>query len=270
MTKSDELLLFLQRADEFIEGKYIVADVKIVNLLKAVASSETLLAIFKNCLDGFDFEQAKEKYLPKSKVHSENRGEFILPSNVKELLAFVFNVLVSLDSKAIDFSDFLTRYFYEDGSFSSSYNSFISTVVKPFRNAVKTVMESVIEGKIQDPIEALCAEEERREKLKKEQELQKEKDDELARKTNGENVKKIKEILLSDKIKIKEKKLPKEKEDEILLVIDMLANVIESEEKDAIVYAFTAYKFMVRVHSIAFMGREKKIAKLLEGIINGL
>ena len=94
MTKREELDLFLLRADEFIEGKYILADVKIINLLKAIAGSDTLLAIFKNCLDGFDYETAKNKYLLESKVLSENRGEFVLPQNTRELLALIFNLLV--------------------------------------------------------------------------------------------------------------------------------------------------------------------------------
>ena len=61
MSKQEELDLFLVRADELIESKYIVADIKIVNLLKSIASSETLLAVFKNCLTDFDFEGRKRR-----------------------------------------------------------------------------------------------------------------------------------------------------------------------------------------------------------------
>ena len=163
MTKREELDLFLLRADEFIEGKYILADVKIINLLKAIASSDTLLAIFKNCLDGFDFEEAKKRYLIDSKLQSENRGEFILPTNTRELLALIFNLLVKFDSKAIDLADFLSRYFFEDGSYSGSYESFVNAVIKPFRNAVYRIMQNVIEGTLQDPIEAFVEEEEKKE-----------------------------------------------------------------------------------------------------------
>ena len=77
MSKQEELDLFLVRADELIESKYIVADIKIVNLLKSIASSETLLAVFKNCLTDFDFEAAKKKYFVKSEFLSDEKGEFI-------------------------------------------------------------------------------------------------------------------------------------------------------------------------------------------------
>ena len=193
-----------------------------------------------------------------------------MPTNTRELLALIFNLLVKFDSKAIDLADFLSRYFFEDGSYSGSYESFVNAVIKPFRNAVYRIMQNVIEGTLQDPIEAFVEEEEKKEKARKEQALQKEKEEQLLKQENGESIKQIKEILLSDKTKVKEKNFDKVKEEEIILLIDMLANVIESNDKDAINYAFISYKYMVRAHLMLFKGREKRIAKLLEGVINGL
>ena len=162
MSKREELDLFLTRADEFIESKYILADVKIINLLKSIAGSDTLIAIFKNCLDGFDYEKATKTYLVANKYLSGDKGEFVLPSTSRELLAFIFNLLVDIDAKRIDFSGFIKRYFYEDGSFSAGYSAFINAMIKPFKNSVKMLMESVIEGKLQDPVEALTEEENRK------------------------------------------------------------------------------------------------------------
>ena len=65
MTKKEQLDLFLEKANELIESKYILADIKIVGLLKAIASSDTLMAIFKNCLTDFDRDVAERKYLVK-------------------------------------------------------------------------------------------------------------------------------------------------------------------------------------------------------------
>ena len=270
MTKREELDLFLLRADEFIEGKYILADVKIINLLKAIAGSDTLLAIFKNCLDGFDYETAKNKYLLESKVLSENRGEFVLPQNTRELLALIFNLLVKMDNKEIDFSLFMTRYFFEDGSLSSSYQAFVASIIKPFRNAVKGVMESVIEGKLQDPIEALTEEENRKAREKEERELTEKREKELLAKAYGLSIKNIREILLQDKTKVKNSKLDETLKAEITLVIDMLANVIESEDKDAIEYAFVAYKYLVKSKPFTFIGRNKKMSAYIKEVLNGL
>lgn len=271
MTKREELDLFLLRAQEFIDSKYILADIKIVNLLKVIASSDTLIALFKNCLTDFDYEQAQNKYLVKSPYLSEDKGEFVLPANSKDLLAFTFNILVDIDSKRINMSDFISKYFYVDGSFASGYDAFISTMIVPFVKSVKVLIESVIEGKLQDPIEALTEQENQKIKEQEEAKIKQEQDREIAKKAYGKNIKLIKEILLNDKQKLRAKeKLDDEKREEMLLIIDMLANVISSDDRDAILYAFVAYKFMAKANRRFFRGRVKKVFDLLMGVLNGI
>ena len=270
MKKSEELQLFLDRADELVDSKYILADVKLANLLKSIASSDTLLALFQNCLNDFDYYAAQKKYLVKSQHLSSEKGEFVLPPNSRELLAFIFTTLVEIDGKRIDLGEFLNKYFYVDGSFSSSYDAFITAMIKPFKNTVKMLMDSVIDGKLQDPVEALTEEEERRAREKRENEINARKERELLKKTYGASVKAIKGILLEDKKKIKAGKLKDAVKNEIVLVIDMLANVIDSEDKDAIEYAFIAYKYVAKAHPFGFFGRVKKIDKLLKDIVNAI
>ncbi len=270
LTRREELNLFMERADELIDSKYILADIKLANILKAIASSDTLIAIFKNCLTDFDYAEAQKKYLVKSPYLSQEKGEFILPTTSRELLAFIFNVLVDIDAKRIDLNAFIGKYFYVDGSFASGYDAFITSMIKPFKNSVKMLMESVIDGKLQDPVEALTEEENRRAKEKQEEETRLIKEKELLQKAYGASVKSLKEILLEDKQKIRASKLSNDKKEEVLLVIDMLANVIESEDKDAITYAFVAYKYMSKAYRFSFIGRVKKISKLLKDVVNGI
>lgn len=270
MDKNEELALFTLKADELIDSKYIIADIKILGLLKAIAASDTLVAIFKNCLTGFDYPLAKEKYLVKSKYLAEGKGEFVLPPSSRELLAFVFSVLADIEAKRIDFPQFINKYFYEDGSFSAGYAAFLNSMIKPFKNSVKMLMESVIDGKLQDPVEAFLEEEER----KKAEEIaaieEKRKEKELSEKTYGESVKAIREILLKDKTKVKNSRLKDQIKDEYILVIDMLANAVELDDKDGIRYAFIAYKFAVKSNVFLFFGRAKKVAKYLKDIVNEL
>lgn len=270
MTKREELELFLERCEEFIDSKYILADVKLVNLLKSIASSDTLLALFQNCLNDFDYYGAQKKYLVKSPHLSSEKGEFVLPPNSRELLAFIFTTLVEIDGKRIDFASFLSKYFYVDGSFSSSYDAFVTAMIKPFKNSVKMLMESVIDGKLQDPVEALTEEEQRREKEIREKKIRERRERELMKKTYGTSVKAVKEILLADKQKVKASKLKDAVKDEIILVIDMLANVIESEDKDAIEYASIAYRYVAKAHPIIFFARIKNVNKLVKDVLNAI
>ncbi len=270
MTNREDLDFFIQKTDDLIESKYILADIKIVGVLKAIASSDTLIALFKNCLTDFDYEQAKKNYLVKNRYLGGDKGEFLLPPNSRELLAFIFNILMDIDAKNIELGEFINKYFFVDGSFSSGYDAFINAMIKPFRNSVKMLMESVIAGSLQDPVEALVEEETRRKKLQEEDELNAKKEKELLEKAYGLSVKTIKELLLEDKQKIKGSKLKNDVKLEITLIVDMLANVIESEDKDAINYAFVAYKYVAKAYKLLFMGRVKKISKLIKDITNGL
>ena len=270
MDKNAELNLFLQKADELIDSKYIIADIKIVGLLKAIAASDTLVAIFKNCMTGFDYTAAQKKYLVKSKYLAEDKGEFVLPSSSRELLAFTFSILVDIDAKRIDFARFLNKYFYEDGSCSAGYTAFLNSMIKPFKNSVKMLMESVIEGKLQDPVEAFTEEEERRNLQEKEEAEKKRRERELSKKAYGASVKAIRDILLKDKTKIKKSHYKIKIKEDLILVIDMLANAINSEDKDSIVYAFTAYKYAMRSKRIMFFGREKKIGNYLKDVLRGI
>ena len=111
-------------------------------------------------------------------------------------------------------------------------------------------------------------EENKRAKAEKEENEKRIKEKELLEKTYGESVKAIKDLLLEDKQKVRASKLKDQEKEEVLLVIDMLANVIESEDKDAITYAFIAYKYVVKAHKILFFKRVKTIDKLLKGVIN--
>lgn len=270
MSKKDELDAFIKSADELIDSKYILADVKIIGVLKSIASSETLLALFKNCLDGFDYVVAKKKYFVKNSYLSGDRGDFTLPSSTAELLALVFNVLMDIDTKRIMLSDLLDRYFYGDGSTYSQYASFINSMVVPFKDSVKILMEGVIEGAVQDPVEALSEAEREKVKLSEQLAVEEQREKELSSKAYGRGVKRAKALLLADKKRIKNSKISDSEKSDLTLVIDMLGNVIESLDKDAIDYAFVAYKYAAKSHPIIFFGKIKKLSGYIKDIKNGL
>ncbi len=270
MDRRKELDLFLSKADELIDSKYIIADIKIVGLLKAIAASDTLVAIFKNCLTGFDYKEAQKKYLVKSKYLSDNKGEFILPSSSRELLAFIFNILLDIDSRRIDFAEFISKYFYEDGSFSLGYAAFKNSMIKPFKNSVKVIMESVIEGKLQDPVEAVIEEEERQERERKDEEERQKKEKEISEKAYGQSLKAIKDILLEDKTRVKESRLSDDDKEEALLIIDAFANALSGEDKAALTYAYLAYKYLAKSRKLLFIGKLKKINGYLADVYNGI
>ena len=147
MNIKDELNLFLLKTDELLSSKYILAEVKIVGVLKAIAASKTIMDIVRGSLKNFEVQNAKSKYLARND-YDESRGQFVMPENSGDMIALTFSLLMAIDSKEIELNDFLKEYFYADGSLFASYSEFLTKVIKPFRNTVKVLAEGIIDGKI--------------------------------------------------------------------------------------------------------------------------
>ena len=116
----------------------------------------------------------------------------------------------------------------------------------------------------------MLEQEKKKEKEAEEQRLRAEQDEQLAKKTYGQNVKDIKQILLKDKQKVKDSKIKEDLKEKMTLIIDMFGSVIACEDKDAIIYAFTAYTFMAKAKKFTFIGRVRKISKLLKGVLDAI
>ena len=84
------------------------------------------------------------------------------------------------------------KYFYEDGSFATGYMSFINSMIKPFRNSVKGLMEEVLGGKLQDPVDAFNEAEDERARQKEEAEIAAQKKKEIDQKLLAANVNAVK------------------------------------------------------------------------------
>lgn len=134
----EQVDLFLKRCDELVRAGFIVADTRISDLLKAVVSSDALYAFFKDATAGYDYAAAKRRYMNYTPQGSA-RKQLLFPDDPAERLAFTFFLLAEIDAKSIDLSAFLQEYFYADGSLYGSFYAFCNQVIKPFRNAVKTM-----------------------------------------------------------------------------------------------------------------------------------
>ena len=62
-TDASGVELFLQKCDEVMQSKFIIADTKIGELLQAIAASDLLYAFFRDITKDFDYPAAKSKYM---------------------------------------------------------------------------------------------------------------------------------------------------------------------------------------------------------------
>lgn len=267
MSKELELNNFIEKSNDLISSNYILAEIKIINLLKSIATSETLLGLFKNCLTDFDYEKAKETFFVESEYLSKDKKVFILPKSQKDIIAFVFLTLMDIDNKVITIQELLDKYFYDDGSSFSSYSIFINQMIRPFVDTVVSLMNDVIDGKIQDPNEALLDRALRDKKIREEEEKELLREKELSKKSYGENLKTVRRILLSNKKIFSEGKLSEVEKAERVLVIDRLLSALDSEDKEEITYAFLCYYYQAKAHILKRQFRIKTLRKLLSEII---
>ena len=133
MSELDEIKRFDLECNEFVGGKYLLADKKIADILRSIAASERLLALVATCLR--DFEFAKE--LQKATVrHPKKRLSLRLPSDKSKTIAFAVCLLTEIDSRSRNFIDLLGDYFGGDEDMHEAYDNFAARVIIPFNKAV--------------------------------------------------------------------------------------------------------------------------------------
>lgn len=131
-TNSQNLTEFISSVDGLINGKFILADIKITNILKLIASNSSLYEYIKNCLVDFSFDEELAKSLSRNK---ENNGVFVMPKEDNKKVAFVFCFLVECDAKRMDFFTFMRENFAAKDN-KTDYENFAETVLVPFKDCI--------------------------------------------------------------------------------------------------------------------------------------
>lgn len=133
-----DLKQFNLACEDFIAGKYILANVKVKALMKSINESEKLTDLVSYCLDGFDFTIAFRESIVV--------GGLQLPKDNKSIVAYCFNVLYNLDEGTITFLDFLNKYFVSSKtSGGEEFKLFTNTIIEPFKMAINNEYKNLYE-----------------------------------------------------------------------------------------------------------------------------
>ena len=136
-TGRGQIDLFLRKCDELMQSGFILADTKIAELLKSIASSDLLYALFRELTKDFDYAAARRACM--GGEEEAQGGAFRLPEDPEKKLAFIFCLLVDLDSKALDLGGFIRSRFPAGGSVHEGFYIFCAQVVMPFKEAVRAL-----------------------------------------------------------------------------------------------------------------------------------
>lgn len=131
---------FIIACNEFIDGKYILADIKIGKILTAISQSDKLYNLLAESLINYDFDKELNK------IQSMNKRDgyafLTLPDDYNVVVPFVFSLLVEIDSKHLSFGDFLSASFPLSNSQKEEYEAFGKYIITPFRDAIAHIFMS--------------------------------------------------------------------------------------------------------------------------------
>ena len=131
--ENNELKDFNTACNDFLNGKYILAEGKISTILDTLSKNNKLKDIVAECINGYNFSSAFDDAV------GEN-GIIVLPTDAKGIIAFVFSLLYNIDAKNFDFYDFLTSYYnFDELNNMGSFKMFADNIVLPFKEAINTV-----------------------------------------------------------------------------------------------------------------------------------
>ncbi len=124
VTAKQSIEYFDIRISNLITSSYILADKKITDLLKTVTTSKLFYELISFCSEGFDYEDYFCK-LPE--------GQYFPTDDKKNLIAFAFSLLLSIDTKQQDLLKILKTY-YPSENFEISYKLFVDNFLIPFKD----------------------------------------------------------------------------------------------------------------------------------------
>lgn len=132
-----KLVDFFNACNEMIDGRFILSDTKVSNILKSIVKSEILYNLYSKCMSGFKFSLALER---SQASNPSNGGYFVMPDDEKEIVAFVTCLLLEVDKKNINLQAFVTDNFYSVDGYNISYNNFALSVLVVYKTAIKNLL----------------------------------------------------------------------------------------------------------------------------------
>lgn len=131
---NDAINAFDKVADALINTKFILAERRISDVLKTIASTPPIMEIVKTALKDYnhriEFENAKYLHI--------TRRYLRVPESKIKTIAFVFCVLLEIDTEKTTLREFIETYFYHSSQ-SLQLSNFINALVIPFKTAMDYV-----------------------------------------------------------------------------------------------------------------------------------
>ena len=130
MSDLQDLVPFNNACEEFISGKYLLADIKISSIINLLNNNVKLKNIVNHCLQNYNFTVIYGKFIESYDT------SFI--QNDADIVAFVYSLLYQFKTGNLDFYKFIESiYGLEDNN--KNFSNFSTQFLNPFKNAVNNL-----------------------------------------------------------------------------------------------------------------------------------
>ena len=131
---------FNEKCLDFMSGKYILADIKVRAILRAINESDVLTNLVARCVNNYDFNEGFKR------ATGDTIGEMdslVLPEKPRERVALIYHILRCIDEEVISFYDFVSKYIRKSNQIGNEeFTAFAETIVKPFNEAINTLLQT--------------------------------------------------------------------------------------------------------------------------------
>ncbi len=140
---TNEIADFTDSVNTLIEGKLILIDKHIAQVLKCIASSPTLCKTLSETVKTMSYAtEFSRARVTVTRADGTVDSSLKLPADRSRLFTFVVCLLTEVDSGRRNILEFLKEYYY-DGDNDSCYARFAREVLKPFKQAGEALLNSI-------------------------------------------------------------------------------------------------------------------------------
>lgn len=141
----EDVKAFVTACDSMCDAKFLLSERKISDLMRTIATYPRIYDIFRTALKGYN----RQAEFLKSQTKVGGRSKLVPPQNQTKLIAYVFCLLLEIDSDKRVLRDFLDEYFYHTNP-NEEFALFCSALIVPFRDVTEYVYYNGAESYLED------------------------------------------------------------------------------------------------------------------------
>lgn len=145
MDYDNDIRVFVDACNNACNAKFLIAEKHVSNILRSIAESTKIYNIFEQALKGYNFDAE----LHAAKTTVGGRSKLVLPQNQSKLIAFVFCLLMQIDTDKLSLREFLDEYFYHTNP-NEEFTRFATTLIVPFRDVTEYIYFNGVGGYTED------------------------------------------------------------------------------------------------------------------------